>query len=123
MIVDRCRRWYNQRFGSWQGRMYCSKLYQPAESFTKRHSWWHQVPLGRIQSASIPFVDLVAQRQFESDDDFLLLRIPGAWFVEHVAQLHCRDDKIELWLSAEPDDFLVDRRSGAALSFNLFLLD
>src|SRR5579859_5839219 len=95
--------------------VFTSKLYSPAESWTGRRSWWHQVPLDRVQGGGV--IVLVCEHGVPAFD---VLAVPAEWFRQHHAGLHQRDGTYDLFLSAEPDELFVDRRGKGGLSLSTF---
>lgn len=103
------------------GHVVTSKRYSPDESWTKEKAWWVQVPLSAIQQGKP--IDIVCQVE-PGQTDFYHLRVPAAFFVEHSkAFATIGEDKINLFLAAEPGIEFVDQRGSGRISFARFKQD
>jgi len=97
-------------------RIVVSKVYRPDQSWTRRWSWWHQLPKAKL--AGDRSLLLLCERRSEG---FHLLVVPRPWLREHQDRLAWSEaqEKFNLFLSAQPEDQFVECR-GAGLDFSPF---
>ena len=100
--------------------LYTSKLYAPSSSWTGAHAWWIQVPLERIETAEVVGMALEGE---EGAAPFRYLEVPTAFLRENLSSFGMLGERsINLFLSAEPEDLLVDRRGLGRVNFSSFEL-
>ncbi len=98
--------------------VFTSRCYPPAESWTGRWSWWHQVPVARTNGAGV--VVLACERR--DSKGLHVLGVPARWFREHRADLCVRDDHFDLFISAEDADLFTERRGSGGADMHEFLV-
>lgn len=105
------------RSRSFTSRVVTSKRYRADESATRRPSWWHQLPEEKLPGDGA-LILLCA----DSVPAFHVLVVPRAWLQANQHRLDSSGGRLQLFLSAEPDDrFLERRRSG--LDFSRWLVE
>ncbi|WPP01110.1 hypothetical protein SFA35_07055 [Pseudomonas sp. HR96] len=91
----------------------------------KRNIWWFDIPLSRLQIGQYEWIHLLLHTV--ESDQLLHLRVPTAYFREHMDGLVVRNAgkrkaEVSLELSADKDSFLLDvRPAGKNVSFAGFL--
>ncbi|HEX6574319.1 MAG TPA: hypothetical protein VF042_05050 [Gemmatimonadaceae bacterium] len=110
--------WLQQKGVSRTGcQVLTSKRYLPGESWTKEKAWWVWVPLSAIRAGKTILIVCQAERQ---SSNFRLLEVPAEFFKKHLAGFAERDDKLNLFLSAEPGREFREERGSGKLSLALF---
>lgn len=99
-------------------RIVASKVYPPGESWTGRWSWWHQITAAKLDGEG----GLLLLCEGRSAG-FHALAVPRTWLIAHRADLawSARQDRFNLFLSAEDGDRFRDRR-GTGLDFARWLV-
>jgi hypothetical protein len=114
--------WFRTHYGRVAGPVYTSKLYAADESWTKTQVWLVQVPVRHVTSSNEPHIHLLCQKT-HNGTSFHYLKVPTAFFREHLPQLGFTTDKIiNLHLSAEAHNLFEDERGKGKVTFRPFLV-
>jgi hypothetical protein len=100
-------------------RISASKCFPPEESWTGRWSWWHRVPVVKVDGEGT-IVLACAKREGKGFD---VLAIPASWLREHAADLKIRSGAYDLFISAERDDLYRERRGRGTLDLSGFVIE
>jgi hypothetical protein len=100
------------------GHVVTSKLYGPDESWTKEKAWWIPVPLSAIQAGKT--IHIVCEAA-DPGRRFHHLQVPAAFFEQRLRDFAgIGDDKINLFLAAEPGMEFQDQRGPGKVSLARF---
>lgn len=117
-IRTQALKWLAATRPSAKGHVVASKRYAPDESWTKAKAWWVQIPSGAVRAGKTIEILCEAER---GSGTFRHLRVPAAYFQQHLDDLSTiRDDKINLFLSAEAGHEFRDERGPGRISFAEF---
>jgi hypothetical protein len=95
-----------------------SKFFRPEESWTQKETWWFNLPIDRIQSASNDFCYLIGGYQV---NDYVTLKVPNKFFLENIDKFDTKtENRIQLHLAAYPENWLVDERVENGVDFSQF---
>ena len=110
-----------EKHGVEGGHIVASKRYAPEESWTKEKAWWIQVPARAVRDEQVIHIAC----EFEPGaDEFHHIEVPAAFFQEHLDDFATiGDDKINLFLAAEPGIEFQDQRGPGKVSFAPFVKD
>lgn len=97
-----------------------SKLYPPEESWTKRHAWWFDLPIDKIDRYLDRDYYLVCK---ENDKDFHILQVPNQFLKKNLEKFEIQKEKIRLHLGAEKDILFIDQRGKGKVDFSSYLAD
>ncbi len=98
--------------------LYTSKLYVPSASWTGAHAWWIQVPVDRLEAGGLIGFALEGEGKTAR---FRYLEVPTAFLREHLSSFGMIGERsINLFLSAEPGELLVDQRGSGHVDFSPF---
>ncbi len=120
-IRSEALRWLSLNFGNVIGRICTSKYYLPEESWPKTRVWWLQIPPGVIEFNSKGHIHLVCQVA-PGESDFYYLKVPIEYLYDNLEKFHRIGDKVDLYLSANPDTLFVEERGTGELDFIQFLI-
>jgi len=96
-IRKKALEWAKTKFGKLSGPAYCSKYYEPDESFTGTDAWWIRVPIKSI--ARNTHVCFLLEKHPHSDN-FYCLNVPTSYLKENGLGLAKLGNHINLFLSA-----------------------
>jgi hypothetical protein len=113
------RAWFKQEYGTPPGKVYTSKYYLPEESWPKTHVWWLQIPMSLLENSTNENVHLICQVA-PSKIDFHYLKVPISFLRENVVYFHKVENKLSLYLSAEPQTLFREQRGTGDLDFSVF---
>ena len=100
------------------GHVVASKRYTPDESWTKAKAWWIQVPASAIRAGQT--IHIVCETE-PGSKAFRRLEVPASYFQQHLDALATiGDDKINLFLAAEPGIEFQDQRGPGRIPFAQF---
>jgi hypothetical protein len=117
-IRSQALEWLAGRGTTSEGHIVASKRYAPEESWTAEKAWWIQVPSSAIRADKEIHILCEAER---GAGTFRHLKVPASYFQEHLDELATiGDDKINLFLSAEPGAEFRDERGPGHVSFAQF---
>ncbi|HKG92465.1 MAG TPA: hypothetical protein VKA84_11255 [Gemmatimonadaceae bacterium] len=121
-IRARALRWLALAHRVRDGDIVTSRYYPAAESWTGRDAWWLQVPVHRVQALGGGAVHLVCEAA-PGSPDFHYLRVPAAFFRDHLPELDVPGDgrMVSLFLSAEPATRFRDERGAGNIDFAGFV--
>jgi hypothetical protein len=98
-----------------------SRYYPSEKSWTKRPSWWHEIPLAKLQDSKCKEVHIVCEKLVSG---FFYLRVPSSFLLENLTSLCIREgEMISLFLSAVPPDIFTDYRGGGKIQFSKWLVE
>lgn len=115
------RKWFKENFRNDKNKIYTSKYYTPEESWPKTHVWWFNLPLNAIDISKYPYVNLICEAA-PGKNDFHYLKVPSKYLNEHLEKFHRIEEKISLYLSANPNTLFVEERGKGRLRFGEFLI-
>lgn len=94
-------------------RIVVSKVYPPSTSWTRRWSWWHQLPEDKLAGEGSLLLLCEARKA-----GFHLIAPPRIWLRENRNDLSwsVKQQRFNLFLSADEADLFMERR-GVGLSF------
>ena len=113
--------WFEHNHGISGGAIYCSRLYEPEESWTKTAAWWHEVPLKRLKDKRVQYIRLLCQQ--ENKSAFHYLRVPKRVLEDARHDFELTERSIRLHLSAEPHDRFTDLRGPSRFRMAEFLVE
>lgn len=112
--------WLASRFGVQGEPTYTSKFYVRERSWTGESAWWLEIPRRVIETSGARHLHLVCQAA-PGVSTFHYLRVPAEFVTANLSKLALRhNDRVSLFLSAEPADLFVERRGTGKLSFAPF---
>lgn len=114
--------WYVRKYNITDDTIYSSKLYKPQESWTATKIWWVQIPIKKIQENPNMQFHILCQKEIDPDD-FYHLQIPATYFHENMRKFHIVENSLSIYLSPDPNSFLIEKRGGFNLNFNSFLIN
>jgi len=116
-IRSEALRWLRAQ-GVQGGHIVASKRYAPDESWTKEKAWWVQVPLSVVDAGETVHIVCEAQPGART---FRHLKVPGSFFQQHLDDFATiGEDRINLFLAAEPGIEFEDQRGPGRISFARF---
>ena len=121
-IRDKELQWYKKKYRKLDKPIYCSKFYQPNESWPKTSVWWPQIPINAIQGNLNSDIHLLCQVSPNSDD-FFHLKVPAKFLKEHLEKFHNLKNHITLYLSTDPKKLFIEERGSGSLNFKMFLVE
>jgi hypothetical protein len=102
--------------------IFASKLFTPGESWTNKSAWWIQIPEERITSKEFTHLYLLCQTA-PASQEFSVLRVPVSYFHQNLSRFaKIGKGRINLFLSAEPDNLFEDERGSGKIIFASFLV-
>jgi hypothetical protein len=113
------REWLKSKHRLSSQAMYTSKYYEAFESWPKKEVWWLQIPIIAVEQYT--HINLLCQASPESQK-FFFLKVPSSFFKEHLSKFDIVRDKIHIYLSPDPVNFLTEIRGKGALKFGSFLI-
>ncbi len=113
-------KWFLSNYGETKNKIYTSKYYMPEESWPKTRVWWVQIPMNAIDRSLYDNVNIICQVA-PNKNAFHYLKIPTAYFHEHLKNFHRTGEKISIYLSANPDTLFIEERGEGRLDFSRFL--
>jgi hypothetical protein len=119
--MKEARKWFKENFKDDKNKIYTSKYYTPDESWPKTRVWWLQFPETAVDINKYNYVNLICQVA-PGDNDFHHLKVPSKYLREHLDKFHRIGEKIDLYLSANPETLFVEERGEGRLDFSKFLI-
>jgi hypothetical protein len=117
-IRAKALRWLARRGRIANSHIVTSKLYAPEKSWTVARAWWIQIPKTAIRAGKT--IEILCEAS-PGADLFRHLRVPAHFFQDQLdAFATIGDDKINLYLSAEPESELQDLRGPGSVPFAQF---
>jgi hypothetical protein len=120
-IRSEALRWFSINHGNTRNKIYVSKYYLPEHSWPKKHVWWPQIPIKAIDKTKYDFVIILCQVA-PNKNNFHYLKIPTRFFHDHLDKFHRLEEKLSLYLSADPDRLFIEDRGEGNLDFSRFLI-
>lgn len=120
--MSAARKWFLSKYKEDLNKTYTSKFYTPEQSWPKTNVWWLQIPVTAIDEKSYTHVNLLCQVQPNNENDFHYLKVQASFLNTHIKKFHRLNDKISLYLSAEPSKLFVEERGEGKLDFSQFLV-
>jgi hypothetical protein len=120
-IRPNARRWFLSKYGNTKSKTYTSKYYLPEESWPKVAVWWLQISNNAIDENKDTFINILCETE-PSSNDFYYLKVPVDFIKEHKEKFHKIGDKIDWYLSADPDTLFREIRGEGKLNFSAFLV-
>jgi hypothetical protein len=97
-----------------------SKFYEANESWTKKETWWFDLPLGKIESVPDANYYLVCEY---GPNGFVVLDVPNRFLLENIEKFDTEhSDAIRLHLAAYRENWLKDERVENGVEFSQFKL-
>lgn len=118
-IRRKANEWFQRKYGKVTEPVYTSKYYLPEESWPKKSVWWLHIPLSVIDRVS--YINILCEK-LPNSKDFYYLKVPSKFLLTHQEKFHYVNNKISLYLSTEPESFLVEIRGKGNLDFSKFLI-
>lgn len=115
-------KWYETKYGRIDKPVYTSKYYKPEESWPKISVWWFQFSKIRVNKNPLGYIILLCQVA-SNKNNFHFLKVPSAFFINHLNYFHFVEDKISFYLSTDPNDMFVELRGKGRLDFSKFLVN
>lgn len=95
-----------------------SKLFQPEESWTRKETWWFNLPIERIEQRPEEHYFLVGEW---GGGGFVVLKVPNRFLLDNMDSFDIKYDRcIRLHLAAYDGNWLVDERVTDGLCFSRF---
>jgi len=116
------RRWFLSKYGETKDKIYSSKYYLPEESWPKTHVWWLQIPTTAINAQRYGYVNLLCQVA-PGKDEYHYLKVPTKFMNEHLKKFDFIENKISLYLSANPNRLFIEERGTGRIEFSDFLIN
>ncbi|HMJ46561.1 MAG TPA: hypothetical protein VK498_04495 [Ferruginibacter sp.] len=122
-ITSKARSWFSSHHKQPpNSKTYTSKFYTPGESWSKAKVWWIEIPLTTINQNDIEFVNLICQKKPNNENNFHYLKVPVHFLRDNMQNFHVRQEKISLYLSAEPGQLFKEERGHGNVHFDQFLV-
>ena len=118
--MTEARKWFRQNFKDDTNKIYTSKYYRPEESWPKTEVWWLQFPLTAIDNNKYDYVNFICQVAPDKND-FHYLKVPTKFLQDHLDKFHRIGEKVDIYLSARPENLFVELRGIGQLNFGGFL--
>ena len=97
-----------------------SKFYEAEESWTKKQTWWFDLPIKKIESKVDEDYYLMCEYR---NDKFVVLRIPNRFLLDNRDRFDTKSaNVIRFHLAAYPENWLVDERVDDGVDFSQFEL-
>lgn len=95
-----------------------SKFYKAEESWTKKPTWWFDLPIEKIESAPEADYYLVCEH---GRDKFVVLVVPNQFLLDNIERFDTKySNVIRLNLAAYQENWLVDERIKNGVDFSPF---
>ncbi|MDQ2720442.1 MAG: hypothetical protein M3Z26_11890 [Bacteroidota bacterium] len=114
------RQWFKENFKDDGNKICTSKFYKPEESWPKTQVWWLQFSETAIDAIKYAHVYLPG---CSKSRNFHYLQVPVKYLNDHLDKFHRLGQKIDLYLSANPDTLFVEERGEGRLNFSKFLVE
>ena len=97
-----------------------SKFYKAEESWTKKPTWWFDLPIEKIQTNKEKDYYLLGARD-KKKTAFVILKVPNKFLIKHLKSFETQyNNKIRLHLAAYKENWLVDERRKGKVGFSQF---
>jgi len=97
-----------------------SKFFEPWESWTKKETWWLDLPIKKIRKNKEKDYYLLGAHD-KKKTTFVIVKVPNKFLIEHLKSFETPDNnKIRLHLAAYKANWLVDERGKGKLDFSQF---
>jgi hypothetical protein len=95
-----------------------SKLFQPKESWTRKETWWFDLPIGKIERLPDEHYFLLGEWV---GGKFVVLEVPNRFLLDNMDSFDTKyNRRIRLHLAAYDGNWLVDERVTDGLCFSKF---
>jgi hypothetical protein len=95
-----------------------SKLFRPEESWTRKSTWWFDLPIQKIKNNERTNYCLLGQAK---KGGFIVLKVPNEFFLKNFSKFETRyQNRIRLHIAAEGENQFVDERGTGRVSFSRF---
>jgi len=95
-----------------------SKLFPAKESWTRKETWWFDLPIDKIEQLSGEHYYLVGQW---GPSKFVILKVPNKFLLANKDHFDTRyQRRIRLHLAAYKENWLIDERSPDRVNFSKF---
>jgi len=100
------------------GAVAVSKYYKAEESWTKKPTWWFDLPIKKITDDKIGYYYLLGKK---NTSDFVILKVPTKFLRDNLEKFDTRyQGRIRLHLTTEGENRLVDERGKGRVNFSCF---
>jgi uncharacterized protein YkuJ len=115
------RQWFKENFKDDGNKICTSKFYKAEESWPKTQVWWLQFSETAIDASKYDYLNFVCQVAPDKNE-YHYLKVPVTYLNEHLDKIHRIGEKIDLYLSANPDSLFVEERGKGRLNFSQFVI-
>lgn len=110
--------WYRKKYHKLDIPIYCSKFYQPYESWPKKNVWWPKVPLKAIDEYSC--IHLLCEIA-PGNAGFYHLKVPSEFLKKNLKGFHILGGKIvDFYFSTDQNHLFIEERGGIVLILKSF---
>ena len=120
-IRNEALEWYANRYGNTNALIHASKYFKAGESWTNSPVWWIEIPLTELNNNLGKSIHILCQKQLY-EKEYYHLKVPCHFFIQNLGKLDVNKERISIFLSAERNSLMEDKRSKSNLSFAQFLL-
>jgi hypothetical protein len=111
--------WFTNKIGSIPDNIYASKFYLSVESWPKTEVWWFQIPLRSLENPR-SHIHLLCQSKSGSQG-FYYIKVPVKFILDNLANFDKVEEKVSIYLSANPNHLFVEERGEGRIPFGSFL--
>lgn len=96
-----------------------SKFFEPEKSWTKKETWWFDLPIKKIKANKRGYYYLLGATD-DKKSCFIIVKVPNEFLLENLKDFETRCNKVRLHLAAYPENWLVDERGKGQVDFSPF---
>ena len=122
-ITSKARSWFSTHHQiPLNSKTYTSRFYTPDDPGAKTKAWLFNIPLTTINRNDIEFVNLICQTK-PNANKFHYLKVPIHFLRDNMQNFHVRQEKINLYLSAEKGNLFIEERGHGNVEFGEFYVE